>query len=177
MLVLARLFSSCVDTPKSHSLTSPRLLIRTFVGLTSARSALRQHSRVRKTEHTSVHRLELVLEEPQASDHAVRNPREHLFRHVDAGQPFQRPRVHVFHAGERLNHSIDRAGSLPVVDAAFNEERAVKLDDLGCGGAVQDVQLGDDRFELAFVQLQPDLLHRRSARILPGRDGVPSSPS
>ena len=83
--------------------------------------------------------LQFILQEPQPSHHTSHYPRQDILRYTNAVQLVHTARVHVLHA---------------VVDAALDEERAVKVNNLGCGGAVQDLQLDEDRVELRLVELE-----------------------
>ena len=90
-----------------------------------------------------MHNLQLVLQEPQPLDHAPRHAAQDVLGDVAPCNLLEAACVHVLHA---------------VVDAGFDEEGAVEVDDVGRGGAVEDVKFGDDRFELGVVELEADLL-------------------
>lgn len=93
-----------------------------------------------------MHNLELIFQEPQTLNHAIRHPRQHVLGDIAAGDMIQTLGIHVLHA---------------IVDAGFNEEGAVEIDDVGRGGAVENVELGDDRLELRIVQFEANFLRER----------------
>jgi hypothetical protein len=90
-----------------------------------------------------MHNLQLILQEPQPRNHTPRNPRQYILRNIRPGEEIQRTRIHVFHA---------------VVNARFDEESPVEIDDVGRGGAVEDVEFGDDGFQLGVVEFEADFL-------------------
>lgn len=83
-----------------------------------------------------MHDLQFVLEELEPADHARRNARQNVFGDALAVEFVKTAGVHVLHA---------------VVDAALDEKGAVKVDDFGCDGAVEDVELHEDGVELCVV--------------------------
>jgi hypothetical protein len=87
---------------------------------------------------TSMHDLELVLEELQSLDHTPRYATQHQLGYITPRDLLERPSVHVLHA---------------VVDTRLDEEGAVEVDDVGRRCAMQDVELCDDRLELRVIQL------------------------
>lgn len=90
-----------------------------------------------------MHNLQLVLKETQPLHHAARHATQHVLGHVAPRHLLKRAGVHVLHA---------------IIHAALDEEGAVKVDDVRRCGAVEDVELGDDRLELRVVELESDFL-------------------
>ena len=74
--------------------------------------------------------VQLVLQELQSPHSASRHPRKYVFRHACSLEFVHAAGVHVLHT---------------VVHARFDEESTVELNDFWRNGAIEDVQLHDDR--------------------------------
>lgn len=51
-----------------------------------------------------------------------------------------------------------RDDNIPVIDATLDEEGSIELYYFGCYSPMENVQLGNDAFQFAFIQFQPDFL-------------------
>jgi hypothetical protein len=113
-----------------------------------AKPLLLQIWRKEDGKRTSVHDLQRILQESQPSNHTSRYPRQHvLILDPSLVDIVERASIHVLHA---------------VVDTRLDEERSVKLDDLGGDGSMKDVELHKDSVQFGLVELEVDLLQEKN---------------
>jgi hypothetical protein len=72
----------------------------------------------------------------------------------------QTPRIHVFDT---------------IVDAGFDHERAVKLDDFWGDGSMKNIEFHDDPVDLGLIEFETDFLRGRH-RFIPSVSLDPSTP-
>lgn len=90
-----------------------------------------------------MHDRQLILQEPQTLDHTLGDPRQHVLWYAVAVHPIQTSGIHVLHT---------------VVDTGLDRESAVEFNNLGCYGAMENVEFHNDTVEFRFVELEPDFL-------------------
>lgn len=92
-----------------------------------------------------MHDLQLVLEELETAYHIGCNACQNMFWDTSAVEIVETACVHVFHA---------------VVNTTLDEKGAVKVDDLGCDCAVEDVEFHEDGIEFGVVEFEANFLQR-----------------
>lgn len=90
-----------------------------------------------------MHNLQLILEKLEATNHACSDACENVFWDAYAVEGIETAGIHVFHA---------------IVDAGFDEKGAIKVDNLGSDGAVENVEFHENSVEFGIVELQTDFL-------------------
>ena len=80
--------------------------------------------------------LKVVLQEFESVHHATHNASQHIFGYTGTAKFVKAAGVHVLHA---------------VIDARFDEEGAVKLDDGTVYRPMKDIEFHNDRIKLRLV--------------------------
>ena len=90
-----------------------------------------------------MHDLQLVFQKLQALHSSLCDPRQLVLWNPIEIESVQTPRIHVFDT---------------IVDAGFDHECAVKLDNFGSDGSMENIELHDDPIDLGLIEFETDFL-------------------
>ena len=90
--------------------------------------------------------IEIFFQKSQSPCHTACYSGKDIFRDARSLQFVQRSSVHILHT---------------VVNARFYKKSAVEFNNLGCDGAMKDVELHNDGTEFGVLKFQPYFLKKR----------------
>lgn len=87
--------------------------------------------------------MEVVLEEFETLDHTAGNAAKDTLRDTGTLEFVETASIHILHT---------------IIDARFDKEGAIKLDDFRGNGSMKNLKLHHDTFEFGMVKLETDFL-------------------